>query len=365
MALQASEQELFQLLKLMADLGISLRTSDDGNQSYLVSSFDKNLLPFLMELQPKVEKPAFDAKTNYYLEFWKVFVSNEILISSLKEISMEKVLMEQKIREYERIYQELEQQIKPTKKKRRKAKDITKNFVCPYPTCKKKYGSNVSLNLHIKRSHNGGNKSEREKYAKMVFEALKEKTVFPTTTMTLYPSFMNDVENEFLRIKATNFKEEFHPSRLFSYTMDGIDHVMDDEDEEDVDISDDEAEEEVTEEEEESQADKIKKENVEVIIPERKISKKISNGQMHEGDESLSGVSFSIQGIVQARSPLKQNSEDKEGSSYESSSIHSAEQLKKRIHHHHHHHHHPHHDHSNVHPNTFHRTKLQKKTKKT
>ena len=124
-----SENELYQLLKLMAELGISLRTADDGTQSYLVSSFDKNLLPFLMELHPKVEKPPFDSSINYYLEFWKVFVSNEILISSLKEISLEKVLMEQKIREYEKIYQELEHQVKPTKKNRRKAKDIAKNFV--------------------------------------------------------------------------------------------------------------------------------------------------------------------------------------------------------------------------------------------
>jgi len=133
----ASEHELYQLLKLMTELGITLRTSGDAKNPTLVSSFDKSLMPFLTELQPKVEKPAYDPKANYYLEFWKVFVSNEILISSLKEISLEKVLMEQKIREYEKIYQELEQQVKPTKKKRRKAKDIAKNFVCPYPACKK------------------------------------------------------------------------------------------------------------------------------------------------------------------------------------------------------------------------------------
>ena len=102
---------------------------------------------------------------NYYMEFWKTFVSNEILISSLKEISMEKVLMEMKVKEYEQIYRELETLIKPKKKKRRTAKEILKSFMCPYHQCKKKYGSDVSLNLHVKRAHNGGNKSEREKYA--------------------------------------------------------------------------------------------------------------------------------------------------------------------------------------------------------
>lgn len=164
------KNELFHLLKLMSELGITLKV-DPAKNGCLISSFDKNLLPFLTELQPKVDKPQFDPNANYYLEFWKVFISNEILIASLKEISFEKVLMEQKIKDYERIYVDLETQIKPRKKKRRTAKEIQKNYMvraahqCPYSHCKKRYGSNVSLNLHIKRSHNGGNKSEREKYA--------------------------------------------------------------------------------------------------------------------------------------------------------------------------------------------------------
>lgn len=109
-------------------MGISLKT-DPNKPHSLLSSFDRNLLPFLTELQPKVEKPPYDPDTNYYIEFWKMFTSNEILIASLKEISLEKVLMEQKIREYEKIYAELEAQVKPKKKKRRTAKEIQKNYI--------------------------------------------------------------------------------------------------------------------------------------------------------------------------------------------------------------------------------------------
>ncbi len=36
---------------------------------------------------------------------------------------------------------------------------------CPYADCGKIYGSEGSLNLHIKIKHNGGNKTEREKTA--------------------------------------------------------------------------------------------------------------------------------------------------------------------------------------------------------
>ena len=48
---------------------------------------------------------------------------------------------------------------------RRTAQEINRNFVCPYETCQKVYGSEGSLNLHIKIKHNGGNKTDREKLA--------------------------------------------------------------------------------------------------------------------------------------------------------------------------------------------------------
>jgi len=39
---------------------------------------------------------------------------------------------------------------------------------CPYAKCSKLYGSEGSLNLHIKIKHNGGNKTDREKIAKSI-----------------------------------------------------------------------------------------------------------------------------------------------------------------------------------------------------
>jgi len=49
---------------------------------------------------------------------------------------------------------------------RRTAKEIERSFICPYNACGKHYGSEGSLNLHIKIKHNGGNKTDREKLAK-------------------------------------------------------------------------------------------------------------------------------------------------------------------------------------------------------
>lgn len=54
------------------------------------------------------------------------------------------------------------------KHNRRCANNIERKFTCPYTKCDKYYGSEGSLNLHIKIKHNGGNKTDREKIAKSI-----------------------------------------------------------------------------------------------------------------------------------------------------------------------------------------------------
>ena len=57
------------------------------------------------------------------------------------------------------------------KHNRRTAKEINRQYICPYKNCQKVYGSEGSLNLHIKIKHNGGNKTDREKLAKTIILA--------------------------------------------------------------------------------------------------------------------------------------------------------------------------------------------------
>lgn len=56
---------------------------------------------------------------------------------------------------------------------RRCANEISKSYTCPYPDCEKLYGSEGSLNLHMKLKHNAGSKTEREKLAKSLVWALQ------------------------------------------------------------------------------------------------------------------------------------------------------------------------------------------------
>jgi hypothetical protein len=55
---------------------------------------------------------------------------------------------------------------------RRCANEIEKKFNCPYDGCPKYYGSEGSLNLHMKLKHNAGSKTEREKLAKQLAWAI-------------------------------------------------------------------------------------------------------------------------------------------------------------------------------------------------
>lgn len=64
------------------------------------------------------------------------------------------------------------------KKKRRTANLINRDFQvndlknikqCPYEKCDKIYGTDISLNLHIRLKHNGGSKIEREELAVLMF----------------------------------------------------------------------------------------------------------------------------------------------------------------------------------------------------
>ncbi|CAD8066087.1 unnamed protein product [Paramecium sonneborni] len=87
--------------------------------------------------------------------------------TQLQEFQYQIHELKERVQLIEQKFEEIETTNKK-KKKRRTAAEIDKNFKCPYKNCEKLYGSDVSLNLHIKFKHNGGNKSERQKIIKQL-----------------------------------------------------------------------------------------------------------------------------------------------------------------------------------------------------
>jgi hypothetical protein len=83
------------------------------------------------------------------------------------------------------------------KHNRRCANDIERKFKCPYGKCEKFYGSEGSLNLHIKIKHNGGNKTDREKIAKsIVFAKANGINIPDSMELNLPPGIVERAANQ-------------------------------------------------------------------------------------------------------------------------------------------------------------------------
>lgn len=73
---------------------------------------------------------------------------------------------------------------------RRCAKEIDKDEICPYQGCGKYYGSEGSLNLHMKLKHQGGNKTDREKLAKTMVICFSNNKAYPDVPINLPPGVL-------------------------------------------------------------------------------------------------------------------------------------------------------------------------------
>lgn len=90
---------------------------------------------------------------------------------------------------------------------RRCANEIAKSFPCPYFTCRKNYGCEGSLNLHLKGKHSGGTKTIREKYARQLCLALEKGEKEPSAPFKMYPGFRQFALREFTTLAIRQRKE--------------------------------------------------------------------------------------------------------------------------------------------------------------
>jgi hypothetical protein len=135
--------------------------------------------------------PEFDSGRDYYQMYWKAFIENQVLLEDLKKQSEER---NDHYRSMIRLsasqcsLSETEERKEHRKKHiRRCAKEIRKQDICPYGDCGKYYGSEGSLNLHMKLKHGGGNKTDREKLAKNIVLNFTNNKPFPTICLNLPP----------------------------------------------------------------------------------------------------------------------------------------------------------------------------------
>ncbi|CAD8197459.1 unnamed protein product [Paramecium octaurelia] len=172
----------------------------------LKSSLDDQSAELL--LQNKDQNQEYNNDINYYKEFWRYYLLNEMTIKKVNELHTQNQKLHELIAEIDKLQQELHQALsyRQKKKNRRTSQEIEKSFICPYEKCNKQYGSDVSLNLHIKLKHDGGNKTDREKFAKMIIEAQQNgETITDLNINIKFPPGYLDVQF----IQLQQFKTQF------------------------------------------------------------------------------------------------------------------------------------------------------------
>lgn len=123
--------------------------------------------------------PKYNPNEDYYQLYWEVYLKNENLMASVCNESCITDDLIADCAQIEMFYDDNVEKLSSERylhngrkrHNRRCADELEKDFICPYEACNKLYGSEGSLNLHIKLKHNGGNKTDREKIAKSLVYA--------------------------------------------------------------------------------------------------------------------------------------------------------------------------------------------------
>ena len=154
------------------------------------SSFKSNFSAQIKEV------PEYDDKQDYYQLYWKTFIENQVILEKLRHHFEERnnYFKEMiKVSQSQCSMSQAEERKERRKKHiRRTAKEINKNQLCPYADCGKYYGSEGSLNLHMKLKHEGGNKTDREKLAKTLVLCYTNGKPYPEVSINLPPGALEE-----------------------------------------------------------------------------------------------------------------------------------------------------------------------------
>jgi len=103
-----------------------------------------------------------DPNTNYYQEYCRLFIANVVLTTQMKELLSEKNELIARLAKLEKQHDMNVRSPRSStgdsseakkKRERRKACEIDRHYLCPVEKCGKSYGSEGSMNQHLKNKH--------------------------------------------------------------------------------------------------------------------------------------------------------------------------------------------------------------------
>jgi hypothetical protein len=98
-----------------------------------------------------------DENFSYYHEYCRLFLANTVLLTEMRQLFSERNEFASRFGKLEKKGEEIRQGEKfendRKKRFRRTANEIERHYRCPIDTCQRSYGSEGSLNQHIKIKH--------------------------------------------------------------------------------------------------------------------------------------------------------------------------------------------------------------------
>jgi len=146
----------------------------------------------------------------------------------------------------------------------------------------------VSLNLHIKLKHNGGNKTEREKLARSIFLAKLNGEKVPDISLNLPPGFLENVSaNKILKEKGRDNSNKSMTSSRKGREMDmSQDEMTENEAEELARLAYEEEDDDEDEEEEEDRVENARREREVVRETKQAVNVNVSNKELLQKEQS-------------------------------------------------------------------------------
>ena len=121
-----------------------------------------------------------DTNFSYYHQYCRLHLANVVLLSQLRELFNQRNDLSSKFTKLEKKGLEIQQGERNNndKKKRfrRTANEIERHYRCPVDTCQRSYGSEGSLNQHLKIKH-------YELYQKLNIEGEEEQNWDPQSQL--------------------------------------------------------------------------------------------------------------------------------------------------------------------------------------
>lgn len=205
--------------KLM-DKIVNLNTLyDDDNSLQMLVDLHKNSCQNVIQnhMQDLLEMPQYDESLNYREIYWKIYTQNITQLSQLKELILEQYLTNSEIQTLQNMLKKMDyynSDLKIKNRNRRMKNQIDLMFGCGYEGCRKKYGTEIALNNHIRYKHHGGTKRDRRRYLNMIINAwiANKESIFPVTRCVFPKTFFKNVK-DFLS-KHDDFRDEIYTNDL-------------------------------------------------------------------------------------------------------------------------------------------------------